>query len=200
MKTLASLGVVILVVVMAVSVAPASGVAQASAPFKVSVDRTTLRSGQTLTATGRADRLCAWIIDWNNERRSASARRIVATFVAPQVETRTRIPLRGTCFYASTPPRPVPAPTPTPSRSGSTAQRVTVVVPKSFNEVLTITVLPAHSVSPPGPDDDGGSGGLPGTGGPDLWILLAGLATLLVGASLIKFAAPEDAPFEPVSR
>lgn len=195
MKTFASLGVVVLLVVLVGPNAPASGAPEAGTGFTVSVDRTTLRSGQTLTATGRADRLCAWIVDWNNERRSASGRRIVVTFVAPEVQRRTRIPLRGTCFYATPQPPRAAAPG---GRPASPSQRVTVTVPTSLNSVVMITVLPSGAVvSPPEP---GGGGELPGTGGPDLWILLAGLATLLVGASLIRLRAPDDLPFGPISR
>jgi len=172
--------------------------ASAAAPtrFGVSVDKTTLRSGQTLTATGTANSDCAWIIDWNNERRSGSSRTIVARFVAPVVEKKTVIPLRGTCFYVSPAPPTPTGPTPPAGRPGQAAQTVTVNVPKSLNQTIVITVLPAGAVVRP-PDDGNGNGGgpggdLPDTGGPDLWILLAGVATLLVGASLIRLATAQD--------
>lgn len=202
MKTLARLGVLVLSVVLGFSVTPAVSAPEAEPGFAVSVSRTVLRGGETLTATGRADRPCAWIIDWNGQRRTRSATRIVARFVAPSVREKTVIPLRGTCFYASPAP-PRTAATVPPARGSKAYQRLVVLVPKSLNQTILVTVLPAGAVVdppvPPGPGG-GGNGGLPGTGGPDLWILLAGLATLLVGASLIRISSPGDEPFVPISR
>lgn len=196
MKRLASLGVLVLIALLGIPAGPVDA-APGAAPtrFGVSVDTTTLRSGQTLTATGTANSDCAWIIDWNNERRSRSARTIVARFVAPEVEKKTVIPLRGTCFYVSPAPTTT-GPKPPTGGPGQAAQTVTVTVPKSLNQTILITVLPSGTVVSP-PDDGNGNGGgpggdLPDTGGPDLWILLAGLATLLVGASLIKLATSQD--------
>lgn len=192
MKTLTSLGVLVLIVFLGAMTAPALAAPEAKGGFSVTVDRSTLRSGEVLTATGRYSASCAWIIDWNNEHRSTTAKRIVATFVAPTVTKLTRIPLRATCFYTpKVPARPIP---PKPSiRPNSTSQRITVMVPPSLRQTITITVLPSGAiVSPPTP---GGGGGLPNTGGPDLWILLAAIATLLVGASMVRHATPGELPF-----
>lgn len=193
MKTLTALGVLVLIVFLGAMTAPALAAPEAKGGFSVTVDPSTLHSGQVLTATGRYSASCVWIITWNNERRTTTAKRIVATFVAPKVTKATRIPLQATCFYVSkvsarpTPPKPS-------ARPNSTSQRITVMVPPSLRQTITVTVLPSGTiVSPPTPG--GGGGGLPNTGGPDLWILLAGIATLLVGASMVRHAPPEELPF-----
>lgn len=192
MKTLTSLGVVLIAFLGAMT-SPAIAAPEAQGGFRVAVDRSTLHSGQVLTATGRYSGSCSWIIEWNNERRSTKAKRIVATFVAPKVTKATQIPLRATCFYVSKAParpaRPLPS-----VRPNVAAQRIVVSVPPSFRQTMTITVLPAGAIVSP-PHHPGGGGGLPNTGGPDLWILLAGIATLLVGASMTRLAAAQELAF-----
>lgn len=155
--------------------------------FSLTVNQTTLRSGETLTARGRATIPCAWIVDWNNERSSAKGRQITATFVAPEVTSTTVIPLRANCFY--TPATPL-RPSPPAARDDGVGQRLVVRVPESWSQTIPITVVPSAIVDPPEPEE--GGGGLPDTGGPDRWILLVGLASLLVGAALIRRASPRD--------
>lgn len=188
MKTLAWLGVLAIAILVAGG-PPALAAPDAKGGFSVKVDNTTVRSGQTLTATGRYSAACAWIIDWNSERRSATAKRIVATFVAPAVTEPTRIPLTGTCFYDTRSPTR-PRPSRPPLQPNGISQHLTVAVPRNWPQTISITVLPAGAVVSP-PESGGGGGDLPNTGGPDVWILLAGIATLLAGASLIRITAPE---------
>lgn len=195
MKAIAWLGVV---VAFAVPGIPATAVAAPSTDpdVRVSVSTSILRSGETLTARGRSSADCAWLVDWNNERRTATGRAVLATFVAPEVQRRTTIPLRVTCFFA-TPAPPAGKPPKPSTRPNATSQRIYASVPRSVTRTIRITVRPAGAVvnppNPPQPPNPPGPGGeLPGTGGPDLWILLAGLATLVVGASLIKTSGARD--------
>ena len=51
---------------------------------------------------------------------------------------------------------------------------------------VNVTVLPNGSVSPPG-----GGGGLPNTGGPALWLLIAGLGLVGGGAVAIRMSRKE---------
>lgn len=198
MKTLTSLGVLVLIWLLVGVAAPTQAAPSAKGGFSVKVDHTTLHGGQTLTATGRSATSCAWVVDWNDEHRSTTGKRIVATFVAPEVTTVTRIPLRATCFSASS-ALPRPTPPPPPVLPNSVTQRITVTVPGNVHQTIIVTVLPSGAiVSPPSPGnggDPGGDGDLPNTGGPDLWTLLAGIATLLAGISMIRLATSAEPSF-----
>lgn len=178
----------VLVVVLVLATGPA--IAARSRITGLTVDRPTVRSGQSITATATADRACAWTIAWNGEVRRSTGTFARATFTAPTVGTRTRLPLRAICAAV-----PVPSPPasgrPSPGSTGSTGatQQLSVKVPAAQVRALVITVLPKKAVvQPPGNGEDGSAGGggdLPDTGGPDRNVLLAALGAVLAGLLLI---------------
>lgn len=124
---------------------------------------TVLYGGETFTATATANVVCDWTLEWNGDSRTKNASNDFTTvYTAPAVTKITKIPLHGTCVYEL----PEGA---TPVTGRAAAGPLT-----TWKRTIMITVLPRGSaVTPPGED-------LPNTGGPDLWILLAGLG--LVGA------------------
>ncbi|HSV39449.1 MAG TPA: hypothetical protein VLI04_11890 [Nocardioidaceae bacterium] len=153
--------------------------ANAGEHHHVTVDRHQLRGGQSLTVTATSTSECAWVLEWNGARQAKVARVLVATFSAPAVSQRARIPLHATCFMTHSKFRTTGAhPKPSASGSGTTAQYLRVTVPPSWRHTIPITVLPSETGVLP--DETG----LPGTGGPPLWLLLTGLGTLLGGVGL----------------
>ncbi|MCX6397076.1 MAG: hypothetical protein NTV23_11365 [Propionibacteriales bacterium] len=147
----------------------------------VTVNRPAIRSGGALVVTGSARTSCAWIIEWNGERRTTTGRQVVSRFVAPDVRRPTRLPVRATCFSVTDPPPRTP-----PAAAGRpAAERTHVAVPSVVRDTLNVVVLPTGSVSPPGPGDGDAGNGLPGTGGPARWLLWAGAAALLAGVGLV---------------
>lgn len=182
-RSFASYAVLVLVLVCATGPA----VADSARILGLSVDRSTLRSGQVLTATATSDSACTWTVSWNGEVRRSTGTVARATFTAPPVKKRTLLPLRAACYPLPAPDRR-PAAAPSPSTKGP-SQRITVEVPAAQARVLTITVLPRKAAVQP-PDDGGdgsgnGGGDLPGTGGPDRNVLLAALGAVLAGLALI---------------
>lgn len=166
------------------AIAPAA--AQRGPTFTLSVDRHVVHSGESFTATAVAPGECAWILEWDGDRRTSKATRVVATYTAPQVTRPTRVPLDGTCFYDLARDRAGKNRSTTPSHGSGSAQRLMVTVPPKWTDTVAITVLPAGTaVSPPalagGPGD---TGGLPSTGGPALEPLLAGLTAVALGAAV----------------
>lgn len=192
MKTLASLGVLVVLAILATTAPAAIASPEAAGGIRVTVDHSTLRSGETLTVTARSSSACVWLIEWNAERRSAAGKRIIAAFVAPEVSRPTRLPVGATCFSTAKAPAPRTRPAP-PVQPNSITERITVAVPASLHQTITVTVAPPTAIVSPPEQGGGGHGSdLPDTGGPDLWILLAGIATLLAGASLIRLAESEE--------
>ena len=179
--------------------------------LSVTVSRVVVPSGGKFTATARSRTPCHWIVTWNGIRRGQVSTVFSTTFTAPRVAKRTRIALHATCFAVPAAPRPA-APRHTapghrqthplgsatprpPSRTGSSAsQQIFVKVPVSQQATVVITVLPPGGVvSPPHQGHGhghghGGHGGLPNTGGPDLWKLLVGLGSAVLGAVLVGLA------------
>jgi LPXTG-motif cell wall-anchored protein len=118
-----------------------------------------VNAGDHVTVTAAANVACAWNETWNDEGRASAGTRFVTTFVAPQVTTITKIPVRATCTYAA-------------AASG----------PKAWSDDLTITVLPVAAAAP------GGAASLPSTGGPNWVVVAGGLALLLAGATAVTVA------------
>ena len=128
---------------------------------------TVLYGGETFTATATANVVCDWTLEWNGDSRDKNASNNFTTvYTAPEVTKITKIPLHGTCVY-ELPEGATPV-------TGRTAAKAAAGPLVTWKRTIMITVLPRGSaVNPPGED-------LPNTGGPNLWILLAGLG--LVGA------------------
>jgi hypothetical protein len=178
------LALVVLVAVGACVGLGPSAQADSLPAFRLTVDRHVLHSGQSVTATATTTTRCDWLLEWNGDRHVEHARTSTATWTAPQVSRPTMIPVHATCFYASGAARPDAAP-----RATGPGQRVAVTVPPSWRRTLVVTVLPRGSeVSAPGTVGGAGhpGGGLPGTGGPALWILFAGLGAVFVGSATVR--------------
>lgn len=168
-----------------VAIAPAARAVRGPT-FALTVDRHVVHGGESFTATavGRAE--CAWILQWDGDRRASKAARMVATFTAPQVTRPTKVPLDGTCFHDAARNRAGEDRGATTSRRSGSAQRLLVTVPTKWTHTVVITVLPAGTtVSPPASAGSGAgdAGGLPGTGGPALEPLVAGIIAVLAGAA-----------------
>ncbi|MCW2858068.1 MAG: hypothetical protein JWR52_3683 [Marmoricola sp.] len=137
--------------------------------INLSVNKQVLYSGQTFTATATANVVCDWTLEWNGDSRNRTGHNdFVTTYTAPDVTKVTPIPLHGTCGY-TLPDGATPV---TGRVAAGAAPHVT------WRRTIIVTVLPSATVSPPT------QGGLPNTGGPDLWILLGGLG-LVAGGSLV---------------
>lgn len=152
--------------------------------FTLKVDRHVLYGGQSLTATASAKGVCDWILEWNGDRRHVKATSFSTTYVAPRITKRTKIPLHATCVAA-------PARRNQASRAAAPAgdaQAIVVRIPAHTSHTAVITVLPPGSAVNP-PDIGGGvdgAGGLPNTGGPSWWLLVAGLGALVVGGATVR--------------
>lgn len=138
----------------------------------LTVDRQVLFSGDSFTATASANVDCAWDLEWNGQAREGGGRLFETTYVAPQVTEIEKIDLVGTCEYAD------------PADGAAKAAAAT------WQETVTITVRPgANGAAAP----TGGAGDdLPGTGGPNLVVLLSGLVLVLAGATAVAVARRRD--------
>ncbi len=153
----------------------------AAPAVRVEVDRHVVRSGQQLDVTARAESECAWSIAWKDQRATGRGRSLAATFTAPRVARPTRIPVVARCFAPAPGSPDRPAAGASPQQLGQ-SQRITVGVPAGQTATVGVTVLPAGgTVLPP-------ESGLPGTGGPERWIVVAGLGLLLAGSWLRLYA------------
>lgn len=190
MRTCATSALAVLVVALSCVAGAPAAQADRGPRFTVTVDRHVVRGGERFTSTATATTECAWILEWGGDRRTTSARTLVATYSAPEVTRPTRIPLHATCFYAvsGNPRTNDRAGTNASVASGST-QRVTVTVPPSWRHTVVITVLPPSSAVSP-PTSGGGPGhpgaGIPNMGGPALWALLAGICAVLLGGLAVR--------------
>ena len=127
---------------------------------QLTVSHKVVSSGDSFTATGTSSVACALDLEWNNVvRRTSSAKRLTAEYVAPDVTKVTTIPLTGECAGLT-----------------ATAQRRT----------LDVTVLPRANGAASAPTDQ--SADLPGTGGPNWAVLLSGLVLVLAGATAVTVA------------
>lgn len=150
---------------LVLSAAPAD--AYPDAAQNLTVDRQVLPGGEQFTATATSNVLCDdWTLSWNGDTRTRTAQDFVTTYTAPKVDEITKIPLHGTCEYT----------VPVAQRSARTAERAT------WERTIMITVLPEGQAAPPNDDD----GLLPDTGGPTLWLLLAGAGLAGAGWVVIR--------------
>jgi hypothetical protein len=176
MKKLASLGALALIALVAVlAIVGVTSPAQAypERKFDLTANRTVLYGGQTFTATADSNVHCDWTLSWNGDSRQASRNPngpFHTTYTAPNVSEVTKIPLSGSCAYDAE-EKPVEA------------NFRAAVTPAVWTQKIIITVLPRNAaVSPPG------GGSLPGTGGPDLRVLVGGLVLILSGATAVIIA------------
>lgn len=170
---------------LGVLTAPAAQGATPVPHVTVHLSRTVVASGDPVTVTAHANALCDWIVTFAGERRHEVSRSIRTTFTTPEVTRRTRLNVVVTCVVHT----PVSPPGSVPAATGSGAdhdvQALVVGIPASTTLDPPLTVLPGPIVSPPEPGHEGGSG-LPSTGGPAYWLVLAGLAALLLGSVLVR--------------
>jgi LPXTG-motif cell wall-anchored protein len=101
-----------------------------------------------------------------------------------------RIPVKARCFPVRTASRTLQSGSQAATKPTGLPQRITVTVPPSATVTVVVTVLPAGGAAAP---PNGGSlpptNGLPPTGGPSRWLVLAGLGCLLAGAGFISRSA-----------
>ena len=152
----------------------------------VKVDRERLRSGQALTVTAQASVRCQWLVTFAGTRAVQAGTRFRSTFTAPAVRRSTRYPVTATCYYATA---PTPTRTP-PSRTGA-SERIVVRVPARVSDGVVVTVVAAGAVEPPHQPRPPGGGpagpaGLPNTGAPHWWLVLAGLSSVAGGTLLVR--------------
>jgi LPXTG-motif cell wall-anchored protein len=151
------------------------------ATIDLSVSPTELTGGETFTGTATSNKDCtSWSVTYDGGTSSTnpatgSGTSISFSFTTNPVSDVENHTVTATCTYDD---------------GTGTSDRSTALVPISRS--ADITVDPAGDVSPPtgpvgpGPDNGGtGTTSLPNTGGPDLWVLAAGLALLLGGAGAV---------------
>jgi LPXTG-motif cell wall-anchored protein len=130
----------------------------------VSVNKSTLTSGQVLIVRASADTVCTWTVSFAGGQKEDVGFRTTQRFRAPAVDERTTFPLTVTCTYAS------------PSGAGETAIKMADVT-----RTVQITVLPPKGQGAPPAD----TAGLADTGGPNAWLLGGGLLLLAGGAGAV---------------
>ncbi|MFL6061007.1 MAG: hypothetical protein ACJ72E_07240 [Marmoricola sp.] len=164
--------------------------------FGVSVNRTVLHGGESLVVHATATTRCTWLTEWDGVRHHVVGRTFTTTYVAPVVARRTTLVLRATCFYQAARTRRHVRHQGAAARAGSDPQTIAVQVPPSWVRTIPVTVLPGSGVvSPPhgnGGNGGVGPGGLPNTGGPRGWLLLAGALCVVTGATAIRRAARDE--------
>lgn len=163
------LGSIVMIALMGalatVGFAPAAQ-AYPDAQQNLTVDRQTLYGGESFTAFATSNVSCDWTLEWNGDSRDQTSEDFTTSYQAPIVTKVTEIPLNGTCLYDTL-------------EEPRVAARAAAV--GTFEKTIMITVLPqSNAVSPPGDGD------LPNTGGPNVWILIAGLVSVVAGALVIR--------------
>lgn len=123
----------------------------------------TLVSGQEFAVTASSSTECDWSLKWDGLNRAVRGTQFQTTFVAPEVDEVTTMPLSGVCTYEDpAAPRVVAGETITPTS-------------------LSFTIRP-------GGQEPGAAASLAGTGGPNRLVLLSGVALLVVGATVAVVA------------
>lgn len=168
MKKLGSLVLVAVIGAVASVALAASAQAYPDAQQNLTVDRQVLYGGESFTATATSNVTCDWTLEWNGDSRDRTAENFVTSYEAPVVTEITKIPLNGTCLYDTLEEPRVAA------KSAAVG---------TFQKTIMITVLPQGSAVNPPTD-----GNLPNTGGPNLWFLIAGLASVLGGIVVVRNA------------
>jgi LPXTG-motif cell wall-anchored protein len=166
MKKLASLVLVALIGVLASVGFASSASAYPDAQQNLTVDRQVLYGGESFTAFATSNVTCDWTLEWNGDSRDQTSEDFTTEYEAPVVTEITKIPLNGTCLYDTLEEPRIAA------KAAATG---------TFEKTIIITVLPRGSAVNPPTDGD-----LPNTGGPNLWILIAGLASVAAGAVVIR--------------
>lgn len=121
----------------------------------------TLVSGQEFAVTASSSTECDWALEWDGLNRAVRGTQFQTTFVAPEVDEVTTMPLSGVCTYED------PA-----ARAADDS-----ITPAS----LSFTIRPTG-------EQPNGAASLAGTGGPDRLVLLSGVGLLIVGATVAVVA------------
>jgi len=152
--------------------------------IELHLSRTTVVGGDPVTVTANANALCDWIVTFHGERRHTVARSIRTTFITPEVSRRTRLNVVATCVVHTVRAKPEPAPAVENSGSRHDVQALVVRIPAAATVDPPLTILPGSVVEPPTAPHH--PGGMPNTGGPSLWLALAGLVAVLLGGVLVE--------------
>jgi len=147
-------------------------------------------AGHTFTGEASASVQCTpWRLRFLNQSATAVGKSISKTFRAPVVRKRTTFQMRASCTYATA--------------GDASARGAADAGKRTWTGDLPVTVVPAKSGSSgsaagagtgQGGTDQAGAGvlGLPGTGGPSLWIGLGALAALFLGAGTMLRSRRRD--------
>lgn len=183
----AAYGCAVVLALLGLLVTPVAQAADAQVPrITLRLSSTTITSGSPLVVAARANALCDWIVEFSGERRHTIGRSVRTTFTAPVVTERSRLSVVVTCVVHTPPRPPQQAGSATGSGSQHDAQAVMVQIPARATLDPPVTVLPDVTVEPPHGPGGGHPGGLPSTGGPSRWLLIAGLTSLLLGSVLVR--------------
>lgn len=126
---------------------------------------------------------CDWTVSYPEavggpaDQTATGTTSISGTYDTKPVTTRTPTTITATCEYD-------PADVPQPRGGGATAE---VSAADTASASATVYLLPTATGDG---DADGGddNGGLPGTGGSSLWILIAGAALVVVGGGAVALS------------
>lgn len=186
----AYVGAVVLVLLGLFGMPVTAEAAAAQPHITVHLDRTTVTSGTPIIVIAHANMSCDWIVQFHGQRMHTVGRAVRASFIAPDVETRTRLKVAVTCF-ARTTLQPRAHDAAAAARTGRSAEIVLVRVPAKATVEPPVVVLPPGGVVEP--PQTGGNGGLPNTGGPRQLLLELGVGALLVGATLVRLGRRQRA-------
>lgn len=158
--------------------------------FGISVDHQVVRGGDTFVAHARANVRCDWRMRFGDQRASGTGKQLRHRFSTPVVAHRTERSVRVTCRYSS---------------GGGARPCGTARASRLWHGTVPVTLLSRNdsaNVPPSAPTggSPGGSAGpsagfgglLPNTGGPEFWILVAGLVLLLGGGTAVVVARRHD--------
>lgn len=130
----------------------------------LTVDKQVVFGGDSFTATASSNVDCDWDLEWNGQAREGDGTAFRTTYVAPEVSSVETIDLVGSCGYVE--------PTDGSAKPAATWEsRVAITIRPG---ATGLAALAGNSRAD-----------LPGTGGPNLVVLMGGLALVLAGATAV---------------
>lgn len=127
----------------------------------ISIPSTVIVGGDDLTVTVTSPTSCRWTLTFLDQVAKGTGKTFTHTFTTPVVQQRTEVPLNVTCDYDAV--------------GGGTTSA-------TASRTSTIVLLPRDAAIPASTGALGGI--LPATGGPTLWLLVAGGVLVLAGGAL----------------
>lgn len=134
--------------------------------FNMSLSNRVVVGGHHFTATVKASLKCtSWVMRFDGQTaRTSNAASFTHTFTTTAVTHKTVLPVTAQCTYSAS--------------AGAAGNSIRIAQATSPVLRSGVTLLPAHEGAAATRHNDAATGGLPNTGGPGLWVLIAALALL----------------------